>query len=557
MFEASTSVLDSDSTTRVKNTAMITTRELQSPRAHRHVLRVGMQDDMWTVSVAEDPHCPFSYTLYVKSKCPFTTCRAELTAPLPFLAPTRNLTLSRTALELVELDHKLHDAHPSVPRPALPIDPSALPRLTKRKSVILNTLSRLASPVSKSTGARNSISQFFATSPVSPIPSTLPTPIVSPTAEITGSFFDDDLGAVAVNASNSANSTTTGLAAYLTTLSNDQVFRQARPWKQFVRVRIDDLESTCVERATQRVCSDAATHITSPSTVNVTMHNSRVLHDAERTGVEHETQEAATREQDDRLTQNTESFPSLDHSEGNPSPVLEDTEPTCASARSVVEVDASYNGSVVRPISHSHPPLERFRTSVNGDQRDACLIQDSNRTLSHASPCYLRRPCSLSTSARVPPQSCVRLYDTSPTSASTNSVMFPDSGSIARPMLPSQSPIFPSFTARKVQVSDFEMIRVLGKGRAGKVLLVRHKSSSLLYALKAITKRHTLTEQAVLRRMAAEGTDPFIVKLWWSFHNDENLFLVMVGLAYIHIRCFVLTLYRDRTSTLAATLGHS
>jgi serine/threonine protein kinase len=84
------------------------------------------------------------------------------------------------------------------------------------------------------------------------------------------------------------------------------------------------------------------------------------------------------------------------------------------------------------------------------------------------------------------------------------------------------------------------MMRVLGKGCAGKVLLVRHKSSSDLYALKAITKRHvlahqelqhTLTEQAVLRRMAAEGTDPFVVKLWWSFHDKENLFLVMVRLA--------------------------
>jgi serum/glucocorticoid-regulated kinase 2 len=92
-------------------------------------------------------------------------------------------------------------------------------------------------------------------------------------------------------------------------------------------------------------------------------------------------------------------------------------------------------------------------------------------------------------------------------------------------------------SSRKVQVSDFEMMRVLGKGCAGKVLLVRHKSSSDLYALKAITKRHvlahqelqhTLTEQAVLRRMAAEGTDPFVVKLWWSFHDKENLFLVMV-----------------------------
>jgi serum/glucocorticoid-regulated kinase 2 len=87
-----------------------------------------------------------------------------------------------------------------------------------------------------------------------------------------------------------------------------------------------------------------------------------------------------------------------------------------------------------------------------------------------------------------------------------------------------------------VAVDDFEMMRVLGKGCAGKVLLVRHKPTSDLFALKAITKRHvlahqelqhTLTEQAVLKRMAAEGKDPFVVKLWWSFHDREHLFLVM------------------------------
>ncbi|KAJ3551441.1 hypothetical protein NP233_g13081 [Leucocoprinus birnbaumii] len=94
----------------------------------------------------------------------------------------------------------------------------------------------------------------------------------------------------------------------------------------------------------------------------------------------------------------------------------------------------------------------------------------------------------------------------------------------------------PKKSQRKVVIDDFEMMRVLGKGCAGKVLLVRQKATQELYALKAITKRHvlahqelqhTLTEQAVLKRMAAEGKDPFVVKLWWSFHDKENLFLVM------------------------------
>lgn len=90
-------------------------------------------------------------------------------------------------------------------------------------------------------------------------------------------------------------------------------------------------------------------------------------------------------------------------------------------------------------------------------------------------------------------------------------------------------------------------MRVLGKGCAGKVLLVKHKQTSDLFALKAITKRHvlahqelqhTLTEQAVLKRMAAEGRDPFVVKLWWSFHDKENLFLVMVcPVSFLLVNC--------------------
>ncbi|KAE8265949.1 hypothetical protein A4X09_0g6395 [Tilletia walkeri] len=89
---------------------------------------------------------------------------------------------------------------------------------------------------------------------------------------------------------------------------------------------------------------------------------------------------------------------------------------------------------------------------------------------------------------------------------------------------------------KKATVDDFEMIRVLGKGCAGKVLLVRHHESNRLFAMKSIHKRHvlahqelqhTLTEQAVLKRMAREVNDPFVVRLWWSFHDKYNLYLVM------------------------------
>jgi len=60
-----------------------------------------------------------------------------LTVPLrfPFPAPTHNLTLSRAAREIVELNHKLHDAYPTLSRPALPIDRSALARSHAREVI--------------------------------------------------------------------------------------------------------------------------------------------------------------------------------------------------------------------------------------------------------------------------------------------------------------------------------------------------------------------------------------------------------------------------------------
>jgi hypothetical protein len=98
----------------------------------------------------------------------------------------------------------------------------------------------------------------------------------------------------------------------------------------------------------------------------------------------------------------------------------------------------------------------------------------------------------------------------------------------------------------KVQVSDFEMVCVLGIGSRGKVLLAHDSSSSELYALKVIAKRRvlasrevqrTLTEQAVLRRMAIERINPFVVKLRRSFYDEDHLYLVMVRLAYMFYAC--------------------
>ena len=437
-----------------------------------------------------------------------------------------------------------------MPRPVVPIDPSALPQPAKRKSAILNTLSRLASPASKSTGARNNASHSVTTSPGSPVPSTLPTPVVSPKAEIADPFFDD-LGAVAAGASNTANPTITGLAAYLTTLSNDQILRQARPWKRFVRVRTDDLESVRVERAIKRVRSDIAAHISSPSTVNVTMHNSSVLHD----GKHPDTGADETHQQDDSsmMQENERTSSLVNSSEDVSGPRLDGTSSTSASATSVIEIEASDAGSIAQPTSPSPPSPSSAATDAVSPVVDAApstpMTPEHHSRIPRSQSADPDKAARLS---RVYTQSAASVGISGAETTSTSASATEDESSVNTSRerrvrkKRSKSAARKDRASRKVQVSDFEMMRVLGKGCAGKVLLVRHKSSTDLYALKAITKRHvlahqelqhTLTEQAVLRRMAAEGSDPFVVKLWWSFHDKENLFLVMVRITCKRMPC--------------------
>jgi hypothetical protein len=61
---------------------MAATQGRQPRPARRQVLRVDAQDGPWTVSVAEGHHLGLSsYTLYVKSECPFTKGLVDIFVP--------------------------------------------------------------------------------------------------------------------------------------------------------------------------------------------------------------------------------------------------------------------------------------------------------------------------------------------------------------------------------------------------------------------------------------------------------------------------------------------
>jgi serum/glucocorticoid-regulated kinase 2 len=214
----------------------------------------------------------------------------------------------------------------------------------------------------------------------------------------------------------------------------------------------------------------------------------------------------------------------------------------------VIEIDASDAGSIAQP---SPPSPSSATTDPVGHLSSADKVVDA----APSTPVTPEHPSRIPRSQSADPDKAARLSRVYTQSAASVGVSGTETPSASASATEDESSVNTSRerrvrkkrsksaarakerASRKVQVSDFEMMRVLGKGCAGKVLLVRHKSSTDLYALKAITKRHvlahqelqhTLTEQAVLRRMAAEGSDPFVVKLWWSFHDKENLFLVMV-----------------------------
>eukprot|EP00051_Salpingoeca_urceolata_P032419 m.15663 g.15663 ORF g.15663 m.15663 type:complete len:487 (+) comp5068_c0_seq1:498-1958(+) len=86
--------------------------------------------------------------------------------------------------------------------------------------------------------------------------------------------------------------------------------------------------------------------------------------------------------------------------------------------------------------------------------------------------------------------------------------------------------------AKTVTVDDFEMMKVLGKGTFGKVMLCREKATKELFAMKVLKKdvilakdevTHTLTENAVLQ----STQHPFLTGLKYSFQTKELLCFVM------------------------------
>ena len=83
---------------------------------------------------------------------------------------------------------------------------------------------------------------------------------------------------------------------------------------------------------------------------------------------------------------------------------------------------------------------------------------------------------------------------------------------------------------------DFYLLKVIGKGSFGKVLLVRGKRDKRVYALKILMKSRVLAKKQVEhtrseRKILEEISHPFLCRLEFAFQTEGKLYLGMEFLA--------------------------
>ena len=91
---------------------------------------------------------------------------------------------------------------------------------------------------------------------------------------------------------------------------------------------------------------------------------------------------------------------------------------------------------------------------------------------------------------------------------------------------------FNSMTNTKMTIDDFSILKVVGKGSYGKVLLVKKNDDKKVFAMKVLKKKNMIrrnqTEHIKTERRILEVIDhPFIIKLKYAFQNPQKLYLVM------------------------------
>lgn len=99
---------------------------------------------------------------------------------------------------------------------------------------------------------------------------------------------------------------------------------------------------------------------------------------------------------------------------------------------------------------------------------------------------------------------------------------------IRRSLLPERSTV----SKGKYSLTDFSIMRTLGTGSFGRVHLVRSVHNGRYYAIKVLKKHQVVKMKQVEhtndeRRMLKLVEHPFLIRMWGTFQDSKNLFMVM------------------------------
>ena len=118
-------------------------------------------------------------------------------------------------------------------------------------------------------------------------------------------------------------------------------------------------------------------------------------------------------------------------------------------------------------------------------------------------------------------------------------------------------------TIKTVELDDFQIMKVLGRGSFGKVCLVQYKPTKEFYAMKSLKKDVLLdqdqVESTILEKKILQSLDhPFLVGMVFCFQTEERIYFIMPfirgGELFQHLRTEKF-FKEDKARFYAATIG--